>query len=52
MKGQVGGFRAMDCLRVKLEQDLAPMDESNGEKCDTPGVNFKLSSGLSLIQAS
>ena len=22
----------MDCVAVKLEQDLVPMDESNGEK--------------------
>ena len=31
-EGQVGGFRAMDRVAVKLEQDLAPMDEGNGEK--------------------
>ena len=29
---QVGGFGAMDRVAVKLEQDLAPMDEGNGEK--------------------
>jgi hypothetical protein len=32
VKGQVGGFGAMDRMTVKLEQDLAPMDEGNGEK--------------------
>ena len=32
VKGQVGGFGAMDRVAVKLEQDLAPMDEGNGEK--------------------
>ena len=26
-EGQVGGFGAMDRVAVKLEQDLAPMDE-------------------------
>ena len=26
-EGQVGGFGAMDHVAVKLEQDLAPMDE-------------------------
>ena len=31
-EGQVGGFGAMDQVAVKLEQDLAPMDEGNGEK--------------------
>ena len=31
-EGQVGGFGVMDCVAVKLEQDLAPMDEGNGEK--------------------
>ena len=31
-EGQVGGFRAMDRMAVKLEQDLAPMDEGNSEK--------------------
>ena len=31
-EGQVGGFGAMDRMAVKLEQDLAPMDEGNGEK--------------------
>ena len=31
-EGQVGGFGAMDCVVVKLEQDLSPMDEGNGEK--------------------
>ena len=31
-EGQVGGFGAMDRMVVKLEQDLAPMDEDNGEK--------------------
>ena len=31
-EGQVGGFGAMDRLTVKLDQDLAPMDEGNGEK--------------------
>ena len=31
-EGQVGGFGAMDRVAVKLEQDLAPMDEGNGEK--------------------
>jgi hypothetical protein len=29
---QVGGFGAMDRVVVKLEQDLAPMDEGNGKK--------------------
>ena len=32
MKGKVGGFRVMDRVAVKLEQDLAPMEEGNGEK--------------------
>ena len=32
VKGQVGGFGAMDHVAVKLKQDLAPMDEGNGEK--------------------
>ena len=31
-EGQVGGFGAMDRVAVKLEQDLASMDEGNGEK--------------------
>ena len=31
-EGRVGGFGAMDRVAVKLEQDLAPMDEGNGEK--------------------
>ena len=31
-EGQVGGFGVMDRVAVKLEQDLAPMDEGNGEK--------------------
>ena len=31
-EGQVGGFGAMDRVAVKLEQDLVPMDEGNGEK--------------------
>ena len=31
-EGQVGGFGAMDRVAVKLEQDLTPMDEGNGEK--------------------
>ena len=31
-EGQVGGFGVMDRVAVKLEQDLAPMDESNSEK--------------------
>ena len=31
-EGQVGGFRAMDCVAVKLKQDLAPMDDGNGEE--------------------
>jgi hypothetical protein len=30
-EGQVGGFGAMDRVAVKLKQDLAPMDEGNGE---------------------
>ena len=29
---EVRGFEAMDRVAVKLEQDLAPMDEGNGEK--------------------
>ena len=29
---QVRGFGAMDHVAVKLEQDLAPMDEDNSEK--------------------
>ena len=32
VKGQVGGFGVMDRVAMKLEQDLAPMDEGNGEK--------------------
>ena len=31
-EGQVRGFGAMDRVAVKLEQDLALMDEGNGEK--------------------
>jgi hypothetical protein len=31
-EGQVGGFGAIDRVAVKLEQDLAPMDEGNDEK--------------------
>ena len=31
-EGRVEGFGAMDRVAVKLEQDLAPMDEGNGEK--------------------
>ena len=31
-EGQVGGFGVMDCVAVKLEQDLAPMDDGNGEE--------------------
>ena len=31
-EGQVRGFGAMDRVAVKLEQDLASMDEGNGEK--------------------
>ena len=31
VKGK-SGFGAMDRVAVKLEQDLAPMDEGNGEK--------------------
>ena len=31
-EGKVRGFGAMDRVVVKLEQDLAPMDEGNGEK--------------------
>ena len=31
-EGQVGGFGSMDRVAVKLKQDLAPMDEGNGEK--------------------
>ena len=31
-EGQVRGFGAMDRMAVKLEQDLAPVDEGNGEK--------------------
>ena len=31
-EGQVRGFGVMDRVAVKLEQDLAPMDEGNGEK--------------------
>ena len=31
-EGQVGGFGAMDRVAVKLEQDLAPMDEGNDEE--------------------
>ena len=29
---QVGGFGAMDRVAVKLEQDLALMDDGNGEE--------------------
>ena len=29
---QVRGFGVMDRVEVKLKQDLAPMDEGNGEK--------------------
>jgi hypothetical protein len=32
VKGQVGGFRAMDSEAVKLEQNLTPMDRCNGEE--------------------
>ena len=32
VKGQVGGFGGMDQVAMKLEQDLAPMDEGNSEK--------------------
>ena len=32
MKGKSEGFRVMDRVAVKLEQDLAPMDEGNGKK--------------------
>ena len=31
-EGQVGGFEAMCRVMVKLEQDLAPMDQRNSEK--------------------
>ena len=31
-EGQVEGFRVMDRVAVKLEQDLAPMDDGNGEE--------------------
>ena len=31
-EGQVGGFRVMDRVAVKLKQDLAPMDDGNGEE--------------------
>ena len=31
-EGQVRGFGAMDHVAMKLEQDLAPMDEGNDEK--------------------
>jgi hypothetical protein len=31
-EGQVGVFGAMDRVAVKLEQDLAPIDEDNGKK--------------------
>ena len=31
-EGQVRGFGVMDHVAVKLEQDLAPMDEGNDEK--------------------
>ena len=30
--GQVGRFGTMDHVAVKLVQDLAPIDEGNGEK--------------------
>ena len=32
MKGKSEGFGAIDRVAVKLEQDLAPMDEGNDEK--------------------
>ena len=32
VKGKSKGFGVMDRVAVKLEQDLAPMDEGNGEK--------------------
>ena len=32
MNGKLEAFGAMDRVMVKLEQDLAPMDEGNGEK--------------------
>ena len=32
MKGKSEGFGAIDRVVVKLEQDLASMDEGNGEK--------------------
>ena len=32
VKGKLEAFGAMDRVAVKLEQDLAPMDEGNGEK--------------------
>jgi hypothetical protein len=31
-KGQVGGFRTMDRVVLKLKQDLAPMDKGNCKK--------------------
>ena len=31
-EGQVKGFGVMDRVAVKLEQDLAPMDDGNGEE--------------------
>ena len=31
-EGQVGGFGVMDRVAVKLKQDLAPMDDGNGEE--------------------
>ena len=32
MKGKFEGFGAMDRVAVKFKQDLAPMDDDNGEK--------------------
>ena len=32
MKGKLEAFGAMDRVAVKLEQDLAPMDDGNGEE--------------------
>jgi hypothetical protein len=31
-EGQVGGFEAINRMAGELEQDLAPMDGSNGEE--------------------
>ena len=31
-EGQVRGYGAMDYMAVKLEQDLTPMDDDNGEE--------------------